>query len=61
MPWYAGCYRMTPEEHFVGVNGDSRADAIREWNAEVSKIARKDFDSPATIFPNGQLSKESGK
>ncbi|WP_398473603.1 hypothetical protein [Tardiphaga sp.] len=34
-PWYAGCYRGGKDEHFVGVNGDNRSDAVRAWNAEV--------------------------
>lgn len=37
-PWAAGCYRMVPFEHFVGVNGDTERDAIREWNTEAGKI-----------------------
>ena len=38
-PWAVGCYKMLPFEHFVGVNGDSRLDAIREWNIEAVKVA----------------------
>jgi hypothetical protein len=37
-PWSVGCYRLIPTEHFVGVNGDNRLDAIRNWSAEVEKV-----------------------
>lgn len=36
-PWYAGCYRVTPIEHFVGVNGDTRLETVKAWNTEVAK------------------------
>lgn len=32
-PWYVVCYRAGEKEHCVGVNGDNRADAVRQWNA----------------------------
>lgn len=38
-PWAAGCYKMIPFEHFVGINGDSEADAKRLWNIEADKVA----------------------
>lgn len=44
-PWAIGCYSIYPIEHFVGMNGIDRADAIRRWNSEVSKIERGDFES----------------
>lgn len=31
-PWYIGCYSYEPVEHFVGSNGDTYAEAVREWN-----------------------------
>lgn len=34
-PWYANCYLGGNNEHFIGVNGDDRADTIREWNKAV--------------------------
>ena len=34
--WYAACYRMTPEEHFVGVNADTRLEAVRLWNDQAA-------------------------
>lgn len=37
-PWYANCYAMTPTEHCVGANGDTRVEAIRAWNAEVRAV-----------------------
>lgn len=33
-PWYVGCYRGGSNEHFVGVNGDTRREAIENWNRE---------------------------
>ena len=36
--WAVGCYKMIPFEHFVGVNGDSRLDAVRAWNVEAYKV-----------------------
>lgn len=30
-PWYVGCYRGGRDEHFFGVNGDTKADALRLW------------------------------
>lgn len=44
-PWSVGCYRMTPIEHFVGVNGDNQLDAIRAWNAECDFIRNGDFET----------------
>jgi len=38
-PWAAGCYRMIPFEHFVGVNGDNEIDARRQWNIKADKVA----------------------
>lgn len=38
-PWYAGCYQAGEREHFVGCNGDSKADAIKNWEREVAKYA----------------------
>lgn len=32
-PWYVGCYDPGRNEHFRGVNGDTRADAVKQWNA----------------------------
>jgi len=31
-PWYIGCYSNEPVEHFVGCNGDTHGEAVREWN-----------------------------
>lgn len=38
-PWAVGCYNINPTEHFVGVNGDNRSDAIRAWNIETRTVA----------------------
>lgn len=35
--WYAVCYRMTPVEHCVGVNGGNQRNVLEEWNAETDK------------------------
>lgn len=37
--WYVGCYRQQPVEHFRGVNGDDRADALKNWSKLVSEAA----------------------
>lgn len=37
--WYAGCYQPGNDEHFVGVNGDTRVEAVRLWNVEARRIA----------------------
>jgi len=34
-PWYAHCYVSGSREHFIGVNGDTRADALKNWEIEV--------------------------
>ena len=36
-PWYVGCYAGGSDEHFVGVNGDTKAEALRLWREEVAK------------------------
>jgi hypothetical protein len=37
-PWYVGCYKPGGgNEHFVGVNGDTRAQAERAWRVEAEK------------------------
>jgi hypothetical protein len=36
-PWYAGCYSMMPEEHFIGVNAENRQSAIEAWNEKVRR------------------------
>lgn len=46
-PWAVGCYSQTPDEHFVGINGDNQFDAIKLWNSEVKKIVAGDFESVA--------------
>jgi hypothetical protein len=38
VPWHVGCYKMIPTEHYVGVNGDTAAEAVANWNIEVEKI-----------------------
>ena len=35
-PWHVGCHSYIPQEHYVGVNGDDEADAVRAWNAKVA-------------------------
>jgi hypothetical protein len=44
-PWAVGCYAMSPDEHFFGVNGDNQLDAIHLWNSEADKISGGDFES----------------
>lgn len=39
-PWAVGCYHTLPIEHFVGVNGDTKAEALSAWAAEVAKVKR---------------------
>lgn len=34
-PWYVGCYQGGSGEHFIGANGDTREDAMRNWEREV--------------------------
>lgn len=34
-PWYVGCYQGGDREHFIGSNGDTREDAISNWEREV--------------------------
>ncbi len=36
-PWYVGCYKGGGDEHFVGVNGDTKAEALRLWREEVAE------------------------
>lgn len=44
-PWAIGCYSTHPEEHFVGINGDTQLDAINLWNSEAEKIRAGQFDA----------------
>lgn len=46
--WRAGCYSVIPEEHYIGVNADTRLDAVRQWNQEVAKIEVGDFETART-------------
>lgn len=39
-PWYVGCYRGGAREHFIGINGDTKEDAIAAWEREVAKHDR---------------------
>lgn len=39
-PWYIGCYRLTPREHFIGDNADTLDDANRVWRDAVIKARR---------------------
>lgn len=36
-PWHAGCYGLKPDEHYIGCNGNTMADAIIGWGQEVEK------------------------
>jgi hypothetical protein len=38
-PWHAGCYRGGSNEHYVGGNGDTKAEAIAVWNREVAALS----------------------
>lgn len=38
--WYAGCYKPSGPEHCVMANGDTRSQAIINYNAEVAKLRR---------------------
>lgn len=35
-PWYVGCYQGGSAEHFIGANGDTKADALKNWEREVA-------------------------
>ena len=37
--WYAGCYQPGEREHCVAVNGDTKADAIAQWEKTVAEMA----------------------
>ena len=39
--WYAGCYQPGADEHFIGVNGDTRDEVIDNWNLEAARPARR--------------------
>lgn len=39
-PWYAGCYQPGEREHCVAVNGDDKADAIKQWEKTVAEMAK---------------------
>lgn len=34
-PWHVGCYRSGDREHYIGVNGDTKAEALENWEREV--------------------------
>lgn len=40
-PWYVGCYQSGDAEHFVGVNGDDKRDALAQWERE-AKACKSD-------------------
>lgn len=35
-PWHAGCYSTNPVEHYIGDNGDTRAEAVANWRKAVA-------------------------
>jgi len=35
-PWYVGCYRDGDREHFIGVNGETKDDALKNWERAVA-------------------------
>ena len=37
-PWYADCFAFGNDEHCVGASGDTKQEAIRNWNAQVSRL-----------------------
>ena len=39
-PWHVGCYAGGNDEHYIGANGDTRADAIAAWDREVATDLR---------------------
>ena len=39
-PWYVGCYRSGSDEHFVGVNADTKRQAMLDWNNEVERALK---------------------
>ena len=39
-PWYVGCYDPGIDEHFRGVNGDTKSDAINQWNELTAKAGK---------------------
>ncbi len=38
-PWYAACFSMYPREHYMGAGGNSRSEAIDEWNERAAASA----------------------
>lgn len=38
--WYANCYSLTPHEHNVGVNAETKSEARAAWNTEVVQQRR---------------------
>ncbi len=41
-PWYVGCYQSGDDEHFIGANGDTRDEAIRNW---IKAVALKEAEA----------------
>lgn len=35
-PWHVGCYQGGNDEHYIGADGDTRAEAIANWDREVA-------------------------
>lgn len=50
-PWYVGCYRSGSNEHFVGVNGDTQADAIAEWDREALRVSLEPMRAERAALP----------
>ncbi len=42
--WFVGCYQSGALEHFIGVNGDNRADALRNWERKVANHEIDEID-----------------
>jgi hypothetical protein len=37
-PWHVGCYKGGEHEHYIGVNGDTRSEAIAKWDRKVATV-----------------------
>lgn len=46
--WHAGCYRIDPYEHHLGVNRGTEAAAIEAWNYVARATA---VPAPAIVIP----------
>ncbi len=45
-PWHVGCYQGGSDEHYVGADGDTRDEAVANWDKAASAALRVSVGPP---------------